>query len=748
MNNQKYYFPAFICLLFALHSLEAQSFEPLSIAGIVDGKNLTNPFSGGLNSPQFNSIDFDDDGQDELCVFDRTGQVILPFFWENGSWIHQPDWASVFPEVQGWMILRDYNDDGIQDLFAYSDVPGIDGILVYKGYYENDRIAFERIDFGEAFNVLFFELPGGSRTNLRVTKIDYPAIDDLDCDGDLDVLTFNVSGGQIELYRNLSVEEGFGKDTILLKLVDFCWGGIFETGFTEEINLASAPGECATPSDQNIVEFRHAGSTILTMDIDNDGDKDAILGDLSFDNLNFLKNDGDCSDAWISQQDINFPSNTVPVDIFSFPAAFWIDADRDGLKDLIAAPNLARGGEDRRVAWLYQNTTDNQTPVFEYQNDRFLVEEMIDLGSNAHPAFVDVDQDGLMDLVVGNAGIFNDLEISQSGLFYFQNVGTESQAIFELVDSNFLNMNQFNPDAFNFTPTFGDVDGDRDLDIIVGEEGGGLFYAENTAGPDAPLTFGPWQYSFQNINVGLSSTPQLFDLNEDGLLDLIVGEKDGNINFFQNEGTADEPVFNPDPEQTPNNFFLGRVDTRRPGFIQGASYPYFFYDDSRLLLLTGTENSGLELYDDIQGRLEEAFSFSESSADLPHSGFQTAPALADINGDGLLEMVVGNERGGLSFFSTPWKSSQLTSVGEVRERKLFTVFPNPVNQKLRILRSESTGWEPWQLELYGLNGQLMKAGKFEGMSFDWEVSDLSAGMYLLKVLSPEGVRSQKIVIQH
>jgi hypothetical protein len=52
------------------------------------------------------------------------------------------------------------------------------------------------------------------------------------------------------------------------------------------------------------------------------------------------------------------------------------------------------------------------------------------------------------------------------------------------------------------------------------------------------------------------------------------------------------------------------------------------------------------------------------------------------------------------------------------------------------------------MELYTLNGQLMKAAKFEGMSLDWEVSDLSAGMYLLKVLSPEGVRSQKIVIQH
>lgn len=737
----------FISLWSLSNILSAQAFEPLNIEGIVEGKKLINPFTGGLNSPQFNSIDIDNDGEDELCVFDRAGQLILPFVWENNVWKHKPGLSSVFPDLQEWVILRDYNGDGIQDLFTYSDVPGVDGIIVYKGYYENDLIAFERIVFEEAFNILFFELPGGGKTNLRVTKIDYPAIDDMDNDGDLDVLTFNVSGGQIELFQNMSMERGFEKDTIILKLVDFCWGGIFETGFTEEINLAPAPDECATPTSPNIVEFRHAGSTILTMDVDNDGDKDAILGDLSFDNLNLLKNNGDSSNAWISEQDIEFPSNSRPVDIFSFPAAFLVDADKDGLKDLIAAPNLNRGGEDRKVGWFYKNTGEEQLPVFDYRKDRFLVEEMIDLGSSTHPALVDVNQDGLLDLVVGNAGIFNDFEISGSGLFYFENVGTAEEPIFELKDSNYLNMNQFNPSSYNFTPTFGDIDGDGDMDLIVGEEFGGLFFAENTAGPNAPLAFGPWEYSYQNINVGLSSTPQLFDVNEDGLLDLVIGEKDGNINYFQNQGSRQEPLFVPDPMQAPNTFFLGKVDTRRPGFIQGASHPFFFYHKNELMMLSGSENSRLELYEEVVGKIQEAFILAEQTSNLPNAGFRTAPALADLNNDGLLDLVVGNERGGLSFFSTPWESQQLTSTTEIKNDIQLSIWPNPANEKVRISKGQGQTQERWELELYSSNGQLLERRVFNQITLDWDVSDLNAGLYILKVVSPAGVGSRKLLIQ-
>ncbi len=736
----------FVLFLLVPSISHTQGFFPLPVKGKGNGRSLLNPFSGGLNSPQFNSLDFNNDGQMELCVFDRAGNVVLPFFWESDQWIHRPEYAAAFPDVKEWVILRDYNGDGIQDLFSYSDIPGIDGIIVYKGSYQNDTIAFERIQFEQAFNMLFFELPSGGKTNLRVTKIDYPAIDDIDCDGDLDILTFNVGGGQIELFQNQSIERGFNRDTLIYRLVDFCWGGIFETGFTEEVDLAAGPGVCATPGSPT-VEFRHAGSTILTMDIDNDGDKDAILGDLSFDNLNLLRNAGDCERAWIDQQDVDFPSNSRSVDIFSFPAGFWLDVDMDGKKDLLAAPNLLRGGEDKKVAWRYKNTATNETPEFVFQQDDFLVNEMFDLGSQSHPIFADVNQDGLLDLVVGNAGFFNDFDITGAGLFLFQNTGTPAQPIFELVDSNFLNMNQFNPLSYNFAPTFGDLDNDGDPDIIVGEEAGGLFFAENLAGPDQPFQFGSWKYPFQEINVGLSSKPQLVDLNEDGLLDLVVGERNGNINYFQNTGSRDTPVFDPDPESLPNTFFLGEVDTRQPGFIIGSSHPHFFKVNGRWRLITGTENSGLEFYDNIEGQLYDDFSINEWNATLSKKGFKTSPALADINSDGLLEMAIGNERGGLSLLTTPWPADQITSVDDPLTTRAVDVYPNPASDQVWVDFSEKMRSEIWEIRLFNINGQEVSNKIAQGGLVSMDTNGLVPGIYFIRISNGAFSISKKLLIQ-
>ncbi len=735
-----------VFLLFSSPSLNGQNFFPISIEGHVDGRNLENAFSGGLNSPQFNSLDFNNDGEQDLCVFDRTGNVVLPFFWENGRWQHHPEYASSLPRIKEWLILRDYNGDGIQDLFSYSDVPGIDGIIAYKGFYKNDTIAFQRVEFEQAFNIIFFQLPSGGRTNLRVTKIDYPAIDDIDCDGDLDILTFNVGGGQIELFQNQSVELGYGTDTLIYKLVDFCWGGIFETGFTEEIDLASTPGTCATPAGPN-VEFRHAGSTILTMDIDNDGDKDAILGDLSFDNLNLLHNAGDCDQAWIDRQDVDFPSNSKSVDIFSFPASFWLDVDRDGVKDLIAAPSLLRGGENKKVAWRYKNTASNELPEFVFQQDDFLVGQMFDLGSEAHPTFADVNQDGLPDMVVGSAGFFDDFEVTSSGLFLFLNTGTSDQPQFELVDSNYLNMRQFNPLSYNFSPAFGDLDNDGDLDLIVGEESGSLFFARNIAGPGRPFRFDAWQYPFQEINVGLSSKPQLVDLNEDGLLDLVVGERNGNINYFQNAGSPENPIFHPEPESAPNTFFLGQVDTRRPGFIIGSSHPFFFKGDDQWKLITGTENSGLEVYEGVEGQFYDAFTYNDILSDLYGLGFKTSPAVADINSDGLLELVVGNERGGFSFWSTPWRADQTTSIDDPLVAQLVNVYPNPASDWLWMQFSEKMSSEIWKISLFNVNGQEVKQMMAQGNLVSMDIQGLAPGIYFIRIWNGDFSLSRKLLIQ-
>ena len=81
----------------------------------------------------------------------------------------------------------------------------------------------------------------------------------------------------------------------------------------------------------------HAGSTLLAIDIDNDNDKDLILGDISYTNLNLLINGGNNDSAHIVIVDTVFPqnhNNTIAGDI-SVSASYYIDVTNDGIKFII-----------------------------------------------------------------------------------------------------------------------------------------------------------------------------------------------------------------------------------------------------------------------------------------------------------------------------------------------------------------------------------------------------------------------------
>lgn len=77
------------------------------------------------------------------------------------------------------------------------------GIRVFKGCYDsNDCFQFDLFLMMNGENIIFVMILGGSSINLYVSNIDYLDINDIDCDGDLDVLIFNISGGFIEFYEN------------------------------------------------------------------------------------------------------------------------------------------------------------------------------------------------------------------------------------------------------------------------------------------------------------------------------------------------------------------------------------------------------------------------------------------------------------------------------------------------------------------------------------------------------------------
>ena len=140
--------------------------------------------------------------------------------------------------------------------------------------------------------------------------------------------------------------------------------------------------------------------------------------------------------------------------------------DFDSIPDLLVAPNL-NGSINQGNAWLYQNTGASNNPVFASLDSSFLVDEMIDVGSTARPALVDLDFDGDYDLVVGGKGAYLAPGTYKSSLHLYTNVGTNTSPEFELTNTDYVNAG-FNNLGEDLSPAFGDLDGDYDPDLLIG----------------------------------------------------------------------------------------------------------------------------------------------------------------------------------------------------------------------------------------------------------------------------------------
>ena len=94
-------------------------------------------------------------------------------------------------------------------------------------------------------------------------------------------------------------------------------------------------------------------------------------------------------------------------------------------------------------------------------------------------------------------------------------------------------------------PALVDLDNDGDMDLVSGDDSGTLLYFENTGTSTTP-NFVPRTGTanpFDGFDVGSDSAPVFGDLDADGDMDVVVGEKDGKLNYFENTGTSTAPVF-------------------------------------------------------------------------------------------------------------------------------------------------------------------------------------------------------------
>lgn len=408
-------------------------------------------------------------------------------------------------------------------------------------------------------------------------------------------------------------------------------------------------------------------------DLNNDGNLDLILGNLD-DRAEFFWNNSNSFPTTFTKD------NSVLDNIYSgglvgtnadYPA--FIDLDGDSVLD------LAIGGYNGIK--YYKNIGTIFSPEF-VAVDTIFTDVNLQIGSDGQPAFIDIDDDGDLDLFVGiGESLFGG---PTPGITMgFRNTGTASDPVFTLDNSLVTGI----PDiGLNSYPTFADLDGDEDYDLLFGRDLSTLVYYRNTGTKQNPV----WTQN-STLFAGIESTsywknPDLADIDYDGDYDLVYGTADGVMYVYRNMGTPVSPAF----QHYPNYFriiklsgngatasladFDGDGDNDLLSGIWSGGFVYFRNDGTPLTPVfnqVNTSFSNLDAgtystpcfvdidkdndYDIVSGALDgQVYLYVNNNGTFNQNttmfngidiGWQSIPSFADLDADGDLDLLVGAETG-------------------------------------------------------------------------------------------------------
>ncbi len=556
------------------------------------GAAYTHPFLGGLDVPRPQFIDIDAEGDHDLFVQERSGELM---FLENTGTPTQPrfTWRTDrFHEldVGEWSRIVDVDGDGLFDILGerrYS----------YIRYWRNTGTA-ERPAFTSAADTIYSitgEPVFSDRQNI-------PQAVELDCDERLDLFLGRVDG-TITRYEQAGVERGAPR----FQLVTDRFEGIEIIG-------------------QLVGSARHGANSMFFADHDGDGDLDLYWGDFFEPGVLFIENSGNCQNPALRSVPTPLLADGDTIATSGYNAPYLADIDADGRLDLFLGVLGGAFNPNRTSAENFHYYAQQPDGSLTLRTRRFL--DGLDVGSESVPAVADLDGDGDLDLLVGNK--LDPATLQSARLYLFRNEGTSTMPSFVLADTLDL------PAEYHFAPALADLDGDGLVDMLLGTWNEGVLYFRNAGTREAPR-FEQDTARTVRLTRGSNATPALGDVDGDGDLDLFVGEASGEVNYYRNDGSASEPRFT-----LVSDAFDG-VDVGR------RSHPALvdIDGDGDLDLVFGREEPGALLYRNAGSATEPSF-VPDADYVLPLHP-TSAPVFADLDGDGRLDAVAGSLSGGLTY---------------------------------------------------------------------------------------------------
>ncbi len=375
------------------------------------------------------------------------------------------------------------------------------------------------------------------------------------------------------------------------------------------------------------------------------------------------------------------------------------------IQDLYGVPDTINTGD---TIYGYQSNVDGY--LGEYfrlwtgeENPFFSVEVPSNVDHQALKlALADLDGDGDLDLVGGN---------NTGLLYYFENIGTPANPDFTERTGVNNPLEGISVQSYS-APTFTDLDGDGDLDIIVGDGNDAIAYFENTGAATSGhfIQRSDAANPFSNITMGSWSTLAFADLDGDGDSDLAVGTNDGDVPYYENTGTKTNPEF------------ALRTGTSSPlnNINEGSYNSPVFVDvdnDDDFDLIVGNRGGGV-LYFENTGTTTEPDFTQRRDFDNPfqgiNAGFFLGIEFGDLNGDGNLDFIVGNQDGVIAYYkNTGTVENPKFSPQSLARPTTFTIYDNggtdtldvrtDTNDQRIYLRPEGIS------DVYGLIGNVIIA---------------------------------------
>lgn len=502
---------------------------------------------------------------------------------------------------------------------------------------------------------------------------------DIDSDGDLDLITGGYTG--LHLYKN--------------------------TGSPENPNFEKVAGAFKLSTGSNPIPS--------LADIDNDGDLDLLVGLSENGTLLLFINKG-------TPENYEF-SDTASIsidDVGLYAYSSFCDFDGDNDYDILS-------GRDGYGLYYYENKGNAESPDWYLKNTIFSgmatstyfnSPDLVDLdgdskyevvygsgngplnyykneGTIESPSWLKKDElfGGILDVGGASTPIFIDYDGDEDldmlsgstlgNIKYFENVGTKKDGQWKEKSS----INSLKHSIYSFV-TMADVNNDGLIDALVGDLSGNVFLHLRNE-----VSYSKVSSSFDEINLGGFASPRLIDLNGDDVLDVVAGSEDGALFYFENTGDKENPFWT----EIPNYFATITANANSVPAMGDID------KDGDLDLLVGNLSGTLNYYTNEDGAwIENNTLFAGIEVDQ-----NAAPAFADIDADGDDDLILGNYDGFFDYY----ENKTITIIDGNKQRYatnniVVNTFPNPFTEYIEFELPELPKGQI-NLEIYNVLGKII-----------------------------------------